>query len=104
MNLTSFLWSAAVAGLYVAANVLTKRSLEPGRAWLMILVSVLAVGAFFAFRAICKQFGLAVASGVVDSLLTLLTLAIAVLWDKEVLTTTQLTGLGFILVGLFLVR
>jgi drug/metabolite transporter (DMT)-like permease len=88
----------------VWANILTEKSLEPGRFHYMGYVSVLAVVAFFGFRWACLQFGLGVASGVVDSLLTLLTLAYAVFVLGEDLTRIQYAGLAFILVGLFLVK
>jgi transporter family protein len=104
VSFIQFIICAGVAALYVAANVLTQKSLEPGKAWLMGVVSVLAVAAFFAFRFICQRFGLAVSSGVVDSLLTILTLAIAVFVLKEELTVRQYCGLGVLLLGLYLVR
>ena len=104
MDLKAFVLSAGVAGLYVLANVLTQKSLEPGKSWLMALVSLLAISAFFAFRFMVKSFGLAVASGVVDSLLTLLTIAFAVFVLRESLSVKQYAGLSCLLVGLYLVR
>ena len=70
----------------------------------MVYVSVLAVLAFLGFRWACKEFGLGVASGVVDSLLTLLTVAYAVFILKDRLSGSQYAGLVLILVGLLLVK
>ncbi len=58
--------SAACALLFVACNAGAKYSLEPGRGWVMVVVSVLAVAAFLVFRQVCKVYGLTVAIGLVD--------------------------------------
>ena len=104
MDFRAIIFSVAVALIYVLANVLTERSLAPGKAHLMAWVSALAVVAFFGFRFVCQHYGLAVASVVVDSLLTLLTVAYAVFVLKDRLSTVQYVGVFLLLAGLFLVK
>ncbi len=104
MDYKGISFSAGVALLFVLANILTKKSLDAGWEWLMIVVSFLVVGAFMTFRAVCKSFGLAVASGVVDSLMMIFTIAIAIVVFKESLTAKQYAGLALLVIGLQLVR
>ncbi len=104
MDYKAISFSAGVALLFVFANILTKKSLDAGWEWLMVVVSFLAVAAFIAFRSVCKNFGLAVASGVVDSFLTIFTIAVAIFVFKESLTAKQYAGLGLLFIGLYLVR
>jgi multidrug transporter EmrE-like cation transporter len=104
MDFRSFLLSASVAAMFVMANVLTKKSLEEGWHWLTWVVSLLAVIAFLSFRFLCQRFGLAVASGVVDSILTIASILIAMFFFKEQLSYRQIAGLTFIVVGIFLVK
>jgi multidrug transporter EmrE-like cation transporter len=104
MDARAILLSVAVALLYVLANVLTEKSLEEGKSHYMGYVSLVAVIAFWGFRWTCQHFGLAVASAVVDSLLTLLTVAYAIFVLKDSLSTIQYVGVFFLLIGLLLVK
>lgn len=104
MDVKSVLLTVGVAGLFVLANALTLKSLEPGMSWLMIVVSVISVAAFFAFRFMCDAYGLAIAAGFVDSLIVFLSVVIAVFIFEEQLATRQYVGLVVLLVGLFLLR
>lgn len=104
MDARALFFCVVIAMTYVIANILTERSLQPGKVHYMGYVSIIAVLAFFGFRWACQQFGLGVASGIVDSLLTLLTIGYAVFVLKEGLTAVQYAGLAFILVGLLLVK
>ena len=104
MDGRAILFSVVVAMLYVAANVLTEKSLEPGKTHLMGYVFLLAVVAFIGFRWCCQQFGLAIASTVVDSLLTLLTVGYAVFILKDRLTSIQYVGIVLMIAGLLLVK
>ena len=104
MDLKALTFSAGVALLFVTANVLTKKSLDTGWGWLTIVVSVIAIAAFASFRILCKSYGLAVASGVVDALLTIFTILIALIVFKESLNVKQYIGLALLIVGLQLVR
>ena len=65
---------------------------------------ILAIASFEGFRRLCVVFGLARSSGIVDSLLTLLTISIAVLILREPLLPRQYAGLALLLGGLFLVK
>jgi drug/metabolite transporter (DMT)-like permease len=104
MDVKFVISSVGVAGLFVLANALTLKSLEPGMAWLMLVVSVTSVGGYFAFRFMCAASGLAIAAGIVDSVIIFLTLGIAVFIFDEQLTIRQYVGLVVLLVGLYLVR
>jgi drug/metabolite transporter (DMT)-like permease len=104
MDGRAIVFSVVVAMLYVAANVLTEKSLEPGKTHLMGVVFLLAIVAFLGFRWCCQQFGLAIASTVVDSLLTLLTVGYAVFILKDRLTSIQYVGIVLMIVGLLLVK
>jgi drug/metabolite transporter (DMT)-like permease len=104
MDSRAIFLSVCVAGLYVFANVLTEKSLTPGKEHYMAYVCVIAVVAFLGFRWCCQQFGLGVASAVVDSLLTLLTVAYAIIILKDRLTAIQYVGVLLLLLGLLLVK
>ncbi len=104
IDLRAIAVSVVAALLFASANILTKRSLGPGCAHVMVWVSVLAVGGFVCFRLACKEHGLGITSAVVDSLITLVTVGWAVLVLRERLTTLQHTGLAFVVVGLVLVH
>ena len=104
MDVKSVLLNVGVAGLFVLANALTFKSLEPGMSWLMIVVSATSIAAYFAFRFMCDAYGLAVAAGIIDSLVVFLSLVIAIFIFKEHLTTRQYVGLVVLLVGLYLIR
>ena len=104
MDRRAVCFSALVASMYVLANVLTERSLQVGKFHLMGYVAILAVAGFFGFRFCCREFGLGVASVVVDSLLTLLTVGYAIFVLKERLSPVQYAGVFLLLVGLILVK
>lgn len=104
METRTYFISAAVAGLFVFANWLTKKSLDEGYAWLTPLVFILGGLAFLTFRFVCRDVGLAVASSVVDSLLLLGTLLVAYVVLGEQLSAIKWAGVVLIVVGLFLVR
>jgi drug/metabolite transporter (DMT)-like permease len=104
IDLRAIAVSVVAALLFASANILTKRSLGPGCAHMMVWVSALAVGGFVCFRFACKEHGLGITSAVVDSLITLVTVGWAVFVLRERLTTLQHTGLAFIVVGLVLVH
>jgi len=104
MDMRAVCFSALVASMYVLANVLTERSLQVGKSHLMGYVAVLAVAAFFGFRWCCREFGLGIASAVVDSLLTLLTVAYAIIVLKDRLSPVQYVGVFLLLLGLILVK
>ncbi|MFN9720692.1 MAG: hypothetical protein ACK58L_18495 [Planctomycetota bacterium] len=97
-------FSIVVAFVFVTANVLTEKSLEPGKTWVFALACGLACVALLGFRWCCQQFGLAIASAVVDSLLTLLTVGYAVLILRERLSSIQYAGLALLLLGILLVK
>jgi drug/metabolite transporter (DMT)-like permease len=84
--------------------VLSEKSLEPGRTHYLGYVFLLACVAFLGFHWCCQQFGLAIASAVVDSLLTLLTVAYAIFVLKERLNAIQYAGITLLLVGILLVN
>ena len=65
---------------------------------------MLGFGGFLAFRKVCEQYSLARASAVVDGVMTLATVAIALLFFREAITSKQSVGLVLILVGLYMVR
>lgn len=104
MDVKALAFSAAIALLFVTANVLTKKSLEVGCEWLTVVVSGLAIVGFAAFRILCRHYGLAVASGVVDAMLTILTILVALVVFRESLSIRQCIGIAVLLVGLQLVR
>jgi drug/metabolite transporter (DMT)-like permease len=96
--------SVAVAVVFVAANVLTEKSLEPGRAHIMVWVWLLACLGFGAQRWCYQAFGLSVAAAVIDSLLTLLTVGYGIFILKDRLTPMQYIGITLMLIGIFLVK
>jgi drug/metabolite transporter (DMT)-like permease len=104
MDGRALFFTTAVALLMVAANVFTERSLQPGKGYLMALVFLAACLGFWGFRYCCQAFGLTVASSVVDTLLTLLTVGYGVFILQEKLGTVQYAGIALLLVGLFLVK
>ena len=104
IDLRAFALSVVAALLFAGANILTKRSLGPGCAHVMVWVSVLAVGGFVCFRFACKEYGLGITSAVVDSLITLVTVGWALFVLRERLTTLQHVGLALVVVGLVLVH
>jgi len=59
---------------------------------------------YWMFRNAVRIHGLAVASGVIDSLLTVLTVILALLLFREPVTFRQCCGLTLLLVGLYLVH
>jgi drug/metabolite transporter (DMT)-like permease len=103
--MVTFLICSLVAALFVAANLSVMQSVKSERVWFWMLVtSALAVCAFWAHRAIIIKFGAMRATGIVDSLLTVFTLLVAWFLFQEKLTNLQWTGIGFMLVGLYLVK
>lgn len=104
MDIRAVVLSVVVALFFVGANVLTKRSCAPGEGHLMVWVSLLAISAFFGFRLVCQTYGLGLTSAVIDSVLTLLTVAWAVFILRERYSTVQYVGLILLLVGLLLVN
>ncbi len=104
MGLIDLLFAILTASVFVLCNTGTKISLDPGREWVMYPVYFGAAFAFWLFRKVCIEHGLAVSSGVVDSLITLVSIAIGIFFFHESLHTRQYVGLGVLLVGLYLVR
>jgi len=104
MEWRPLLASSAVACLFVIANILTERSLSAGKGWLMFFVFVAACAAFIGFRWCCRHYGLAIASSVVDSFLTLGTVGYAFVVLGESLSRSQCCGIAFLLAGLLLVN
>ena len=92
------------AAAFILSNVGTKLSLTVGQEWIMYPVYVLACVAFWLFRKLCIGHGLAVSSGIVDSIITIGSIAIGLLVLHEILSLKQYIGLALILVGLILVR
>ncbi|MFO0943980.1 MAG: EamA family transporter [Pirellulales bacterium] len=94
-----------VASLFVAANLAVMQSVNSTspKLW-MLATSVLAIAAFFAHRSVVVKFGALRATGIVDSLLTILTMLAAWLWFREQLTLQQWVGISLLLVGLYLVK
>ena len=104
MDGKALFFTTFVALLMVAANVFTERSLHPGKGHLMAVVFLAACAGFWGFRYCCQAFGLTVASSVVDTLLTLLTVGYGVFVLQEKLGAVQYAGIVLLLVGLFLVK
>ena len=104
MEWRPLLVSSVVACLFVIANVLTERSLSAGRGWLMFFVFVAACAAFVGFRWCCRHYGLAIASSVVDSVLTHGTVGYAFVVLGESLSRAQCCGVAFLVAGLVLVN
>jgi len=104
MEWRSLFASSAVACLFVIANVLTERSLAAGRGWVMLVVCFTACVAFLGFRWCCSHYGLAVASSVVDSVLTIMTVGYAFIVLGERLSAAQCCGVVLLLAGLLLVN
>ncbi len=96
--------AVSCAMLFVLCNVGTRYSLEPGRNWVMFPVAVCSVIAFLVFQVVCKSYGLAVTSGIVDSLLTVLSIAAGLLLFRESLTPRQYVGIALLIAGLYLSR
>ena len=104
MTLVTFLWGLATAVIFALCNIGTELSLKPNKTWLMYLVSAGAVFGYWVFRRVCQHHGLAISGGMVDSLLTVITISVAIFVLKEELLVKQYVGLGFLVVGLFLIR
>jgi drug/metabolite transporter (DMT)-like permease len=99
-----YYWSGLVAAMFVVANIVTQKSLQPGQSWLQWLAAMLGFGGFLAFRKVCEQYSLARASAVVDGVMTLATVAIALAVFRDPINVKQGAGLALILVGLYMVR
>jgi drug/metabolite transporter (DMT)-like permease len=104
MTFFDFIPAIVVALLFVFANSMAMKSLEPGHEWFVWISASIGFGAFCGFRYVCQQYGLAIASGIVDSTLTILTVLVGIFLFQETLTLRQYLGLGLIISGLVLVR
>lgn len=104
MNPYAILISIAVALLFVLANSLAMKSLESGREWVVWVSGSVGFVAFIGFRYVCKQYGLAIASGIVDSSLTIITILVGIFFFQETLSVRQYLGLAMIVGGILLIR
>ena len=105
-NMTSkeLLLSELCAGIFVLSNIGVKLSVSPGRSWIMLPVFGGACLAYWLARRICLTSGLTVMGAVLDSLITVFTIAAGVFLFQEQLSFRQYTGILLLLLGLLLVR
>lgn len=107
-----YVFCLMVSGLFVAGNLVCMNAAKVAeqqtggsRAWILLalaagLMACGIVGQYFCV----KSFGALRATGIIDSLLTVTTLALAWYFFKEQLTPRQWMGLAAILAGIYLVK
>ena len=105
MNILTGNTTAVISAvLFVLCNLAAKKSLDPGWEWSRFVVYALAMASYWMFRNAVRIHGLAVASGVIDSLLTVLTIILALILFREPVTFKQCCGLALLLAGLYMVH
>ena len=92
------------AGLFTAANICVKLSLNKDRQWAIFLAFAASIAAYWIFKRTCEAKGLAITESIFGSLITVLTVAAGIWMFRESLTAKQFAGLALIIAGLFLVQ
>jgi len=88
--------------MFVACNIGVKVSLSKGNEAVMALVYPGSLVAYWCFRRSCVSNGLAMTEGLYGSLITIATVAIALLVFHEVLSPRQMLGAALVALGLLL--
>lgn len=104
MGFRDLILSILCASTFVLCNTGAKLSLTTGREWLMFPVYGGSVLAFWLFRRVCTGNGLAVASGMIDTMATVISVFIGIFILKEELQMQQYLGLIVLFVGLYLIH
>jgi multidrug transporter EmrE-like cation transporter len=105
-NTSKILYIALAVAIALSANsvsALWAKNENRYSLWLLLLV-VLSPFVFISFGLVTGRMGLAITSAVIDSLLTISTIIVGLVffkeWDK--ISTAQYVGMAFAIIGIFL--
>ena len=104
----TWLFIVLAVAIALGANALSTLWAESDNKWNWLLLAVILISplVFISFGLVTSRVGLVVSSGTIDSLLTISTIALALIVFKEwdTVSLAQYIGIGFTITGIVLIH